>query len=107
MQRISTSNILNRLNKLYASGYRRETLERSVEKLLDAERAAIERELVSIRARLAEYETKYRMKSDAFIAQYKSGKLGDRMDFFEWSAYCDLRESAIRQLELLNDSAAT
>lgn len=97
---------IERLKSLYASGYRSEVIDRSVAKLLDVERFAIERQLSDLRARISAYESQYGMSSSDFYAQFKSGKLGDDMDYFEWAVYCDMRDNALHHLVLLGEAPA-
>jgi hypothetical protein len=68
--------------------------------------ASIERQLADLRARLTAYETQYGMPSSVYHAQFKAGKLGDDMDYFEWAVYCDMRDSAQRHLALLSSAPA-
>jgi hypothetical protein len=94
-------NLIEQLRSLYLSGYRSEVIDRSVAKLLGIERFAIERQLAELQTRLSAYESQYGMPSSDFYARFKAGTLGDAMDYFEWAAFCELRDSALRQLALL------
>ena len=81
-------------------------IDRSVAKLLDIERFAIERQLAEFQTRLSAYESPYGMLSADFYARFRSGQLGDDADYFEWAVYCDLRDSALRYLTLIGKTPA-
>lgn len=50
---------------------------------------------------MSAYESKYGLKSDEFYQQFRAGKMGDDMDFVEWSVFCDMREATQRRLNHL------
>jgi hypothetical protein len=56
-------------------------------------------ELAQLNAWLADYESKYSMKSEEFWAQYNAGKMADTSDFMEWNA---LLKSRARLVDHLN-----
>ena len=41
------------------------------------------------------------MSSDSFYAKFEAGKLGDAMDFFEWSSLIELRRDLLHKLNRL------
>ena len=43
--------------------------------------------LLAIAKRLGQYENKYRMDTEEFYWQYRTGELDCEMDFTEWSGY--------------------
>lgn len=51
-------------------------------------------ELLDLEQRLQTYETQYQMSSDNFYQRFRSGELGDSVDFFEWSVYYEMWENA-------------
>lgn len=38
------------------------------------------------------------MSSSSFYQQFKAGKLGDAMDFFEWSVFYEIWDNTQKQL---------
>jgi hypothetical protein len=40
---------------------------------------------------LKNFETKYKMSSSEFYQKFQAGKLGDDIDFFEWSVFYEMR----------------
>ncbi len=95
---------IDRLRSLYASGYRSDVIDRSIVKLLSIERFAIERQLVDLQSHLSTYESQYGMSSSDFYAEFKSGRLGDDMDYFEWAVYYEMCNSALSHLALLDQT---
>lgn len=43
-----------------------------------------------LRADLTAFEQRYGMDSDIFYSQYENGKLGDAVDFMEWSSTVEM-----------------
>jgi len=72
-----------------------------VEKLISLEVARSHSELTQLRERLEAYESQYGMTSDNFYRRFRSGELGDAMDYVEWSVFWDMYQSAQRRLEEL------
>ena len=59
---------------------------RTLNKLVDLETSRIRMQLEDIERVMADYERQYSMKTAEFFEQFEAGKLGDRMDFIEWSS---------------------
>ncbi len=51
---------------------------------------SIEQDLLDLENRLKKFEAQYNMSSSSFYQQFKAGKLGDAMDFFEWSVFYEM-----------------
>jgi hypothetical protein len=51
-------------------------------------------QIMDLERRLKFFEEKYHMPSDDFYQRFKSGELGDSMDFFEWNTYYEMWNSA-------------
>ncbi|MFB2934369.1 hypothetical protein ACE1B6_03745 [Aerosakkonemataceae cyanobacterium BLCC-F154] len=43
---------------------------------------------------LKTFEQKYQMLSESFYQRFQAGELGDSIDFFEWSIYYEMRNTA-------------
>ncbi len=55
-------------------------------------------QLSDLEKHLKIYETQYQMSSDDFYQKFRTGELGDDIDFFEWSVFyemCTLIEQEI------------
>jgi hypothetical protein len=65
-------------------------------------RQALELNLRSYQARLAEFEKRHRMTMEQFAARFSAGELGEDAEWFEWEFTRDAYREAERQLELLN-----
>ncbi|MGM3308800.1 hypothetical protein ACSQ6I_22950 [Anabaena sp. WFMT] len=50
--------------------------------------------ILDLENRLKQFEKQYQMSSNSFYQQFKSGKLGDEMDFFEWSVFYEIWNNA-------------
>ena len=92
---------LQRLTKLYRRGYRSPVIDQALGKLVVLEVEQCRIELQRLKARLVTYEQQYDMPSDEFYRRFKSGDLGDDMDFVEWSAFWDMFLATQRRLDEL------
>ena len=97
---------LRYLETLYHQGYRSDTIDRSLEKIIALERARAKRELDDLRTRLQEFEARYHMSSEDFYRRFRAGELGDAMDFVEWSVFYDMWKSVSERLEILEAESA-
>ena len=92
---------LEGLLRLYHTGYQSPVVDKTVEKLISLEIARSRGELTQLRERLEAYEREYNMTSDDFYRQFRSGELGDELDFVEWSVFWDMYQSTQRRLQEL------
>jgi len=89
------------LEWLYRSGYRSETVDATIDKLMTMERTHAARELARLEETLHKFEEQYRLPSEEFYHRFRAGAMGDEADFFEWSAFYQMWLSAREQLDLL------
>jgi len=75
-----------------------QVVDTTVDKLL---RYEFGRELRGIQRSLRRFEKKYEMKSDSFYRKFSKGRLGDSMDYIEWSALCDMQRRISGRLDKL------
>jgi hypothetical protein len=92
---------LQYLEALYRQGYRSDTIDRSLDKIIAQERAAARREYANLRERLQAFETRYQMFSEDFYQRFRAGEMGDAMDVVEWSVFYEMWESVRARLALL------
>lgn len=95
------SSRLKRLIRIYETGQNSELMDRVLDKVFAQEAAdtiaAIERLDVDIQT----YEKQYGMESEEFDRKFHAGKLGDQMDFIEWSSLILMRTHLQQRLEAL------
>jgi len=92
---------LQYLEALYRQGYRSDTIDRSLDKIIALERAAASREYTDLRERLQAFETRYQMASEDFYQRFRAGEMGDTMDVVEWSVFYEMWEAVRVRLALL------
>ena len=92
---------LQYLEALYRQGYRSDTIERSLDKIIALERAAARHAYADLRERLHTFETRYQMSSEDFYQRFRAGEMGDAMDVVEWSIFYEMWESVRARLVLL------
>jgi hypothetical protein len=62
---------------------------------------SIEQQIQEIEIDLRTFEQQYQLSSEQFYQQFKKGKLGDEIDFVEWSAFYQMWCSLQERLNLL------
>ena len=75
-----------------------EVMEVTVSKLVSYELEKLKGRQSQIREKLATFEERYHLKTDEFSQKFREGKLGDEMDFFEWSALAEMHQELSQQL---------
>jgi hypothetical protein len=97
-----TAQILKKLQLLQALIEREEmgdeVIEMTVSKLLSYELEKLRRRQGQIQEKLTAFEAQYHLKTTEFSRKFKEGKMGDAMDFFEWSALADMHQELREQL---------
>lgn len=102
----STLSKLQAIETLYRRGYQSEVIDRAMDKLIAIERHRAQEELADLDGRIREFETRYHMSSEDFQKRFQEGELGDEADFFEWSAFNDMRQSVRERLQNLEIAPA-
>lgn len=99
-----TTERLQTLLRLYQSGYQSAIIDKTVAKLTALEIARLEDEAAQLRQRLTAFEQQYGMSTEAFYQRFQAGKMGDAMDFVEWSAFREMYQNTLERLALLTRS---
>lgn len=73
---------------------------------LDAEAAQTRARLDQLQVDLLAFERQYHLSSAEFYQQYRSGKMGDDLDFVEWAALIQMAENAQNKWRLLTEDPA-
>ena len=90
-----TANKLEAIKEAYAD---EAELERVLGKLLDAALSQHRLRLERYEHDLIEFEQRHGMKSSEFYNRFKSGELGDSMDFFEWFGIYELYAELLKKI---------
>ena len=53
---------------------------------------------------IQKFEQKYQLNCEQFEEQFNSGRLGDKMDFFEWFGLCELRKDILKKIHKLEQA---
>ncbi|MDL1981920.1 MAG: hypothetical protein LWX02_10700 [Deltaproteobacteria bacterium] len=93
---IRTLDKLRSLEQLYRQGFRSEVIDRTLDKLL-----AAEAERRDLEARLSAYEEQFNMSSQEFYRRFRTGELGDGVDFVEWSVFYEMYQAIRQRLDVL------
>jgi len=89
------------LARLYQTGYRSNTVDATIEKLVNMERSRLQAELDSLSVHLRAFEQQYHLFSEEFHRKFQAGEMGDDADMFEWDAFYLMWLSAREKLEAL------
>ena len=87
------------LAKLYQTGYRSQTVDTTIDKLVEMERSQLEAEASSLALELNAFESQYGIASADFYRQFRTGEAGDESDMFDWSATYQMWLSVQDRLE--------
>jgi len=102
----ATLHKLQALESLYRQGYQSDLVDRTVDKVIDLERARLRQELADMTTRIDAFEQAYHMVSADFSRRFHAGELGDEADFFQWSAFHDIAQALRRRLQEFESEAA-
>jgi hypothetical protein len=94
---------LDRLQKLYRTGYGDSFVDNALRKIIDRQIARDEADLARIDAELRSFEVRFGMASDQFWQQYQRGQLNDTEDFTEWNVFCKMRQRIFTRLGILHE----
>jgi len=92
-----------------ATEYEGVVLFSSSSKLLRYELEKLKERQRHIREKLTAFEERYGQKAEEFLPGFREGKLGDEMDFFEWSVLAEIHQELSQQLaegERINNGSA-
>ena len=102
---VYTLDRLRSLEQLYRRGFHSAVIDRTVDKLLAAEIEQAKAEQQDLERRLSAYEKQYNMSSEEFYRRFRSGELGDEIDFVEWSVFYEMYQALLERLGLLGATA--
>jgi hypothetical protein len=96
--------IINQLKTLEAfsqqGGYS-DILASSLRKIITQEINHIQQQIKELENDLQVFEQQYQLLSENFYRQFKTGQLGDEVDFVEWSAFYQMWTDLQARLALL------
>lgn len=72
-------------------------ISQSISKILDYKIAKYEEKIKRFNKELKVFERAYGMKSSVFFKKFSEGKMGDDMDFIEWSSVYQMRNRLIEK----------
>ncbi len=94
-------NQLKTLETILEQGSYSDTLVLSLRKIILQEIHIIQVEIQDLEKDLKAFEEQYQLSSEQFYQQFKTGQLGDDIDFVEWSAFYQMWCSLQERLTLL------
>ncbi len=95
------SSRLEKMIRLYESGQASDFMDRVLDKVFAQEAAETRNAIARLDSDIIHYENQYEMSSEVFFRDFKGGKLGDQMDFIEWSSLVMMRDDLYQRLQVL------
>ena len=99
-----SSDRIRALEKIYAQGETSEIVELALDKLFKYELIESSKQLTKLEMVLADFENKYSLSSLAFYTDFKSGDMGDEMDYIEWASIYQMAERLKKRIAILEES---
>lgn len=96
-----TKELIQNIWKIFEKGLQDEYLSRSIGKIIEHEKEKTSQELQLLRKDLARFESDYKMSSNEFFNRFEKGELGDKEDYFEWSAIFQMYKRSMERLKML------
>ncbi|MBI4746681.1 MAG: hypothetical protein HY786_09145 [Deltaproteobacteria bacterium] len=96
-----TKDAIRKIGKIFEKGLQDEYLSRSIGKIIEHEREITTQDIQSLKKDLERFEGRYNMLSDDFFRRFEKGELGDKEDYFEWSALFQMHRRAMERFEML------
>ena len=100
---INRSSRLEKMIRLYESGQVSDFMDRVLDKVFAQEAAKEQALIAQLRNDLDEFEEQYGLDSETFYARFRTGEMGDAMDFMEWASLYDMYTNALGRLSVLLD----
>jgi hypothetical protein len=97
----STKKIIQNIGKIFEKGLQNEYLSRSIGKIIEYEKENTIKEVNMLKKELSRFERTYQMSSKDFFDRFEKGDLGDKEDYFEWSAMYQMYEKSVDRLNIL------
>jgi len=100
---LSASVALQRLQRLYQTGYHDQMTENVLSKLISAQIANAEAELQRVETQLAHYEAQFGLTTTDFEQRWQAGQMPDTADYMEWNAFTKMRQRTLVRLAILRE----
>lgn len=95
--------LVHKITKIFEMGLQDEYLLRSINKILKYEKEKTEEDIRLLRKDLDNFERDYNMTSEEFFNKFEKGELGDKENFFEWSAIFQMHKRSMDKLRVLEE----
>ncbi|MCU0645062.1 MAG: hypothetical protein MUC94_12470 [bacterium] len=73
----------------------------TINKIIQFKIDKYKKELTELKKELSLFEAKYRMDSPHFLGDFEAGKLGDSIDFVEWSSLYKIHQRVLERKNIL------
>lgn len=100
-----TKELIHGIEKIFEKGLQDTYLARSLGKIVEYEREKTAANIQVSKEDLSRFESKYKLSSEKFNESFAKGELGDKEDYFEWSALFQMYKRSIERLEILGGAS--
>jgi len=101
----TTKETIQNIGKIFEKGLQNEYLSRSIGKIIEYEKEETIKEVNMFKKELSGFESTYQMASEDFFDKFEKGELGDKEDYFEWSAIYQMYARSVDRLNILESSS--
>ncbi len=96
-----TKELIHGIEKIFEKGLQDTYLTRSLGKIIEYEREKTFADVQVLKEDLSRFESEYNLPSETFDERFAKGELGDKEDYFEWSALYQMYKRSFERLEIL------
>ena len=101
----TTKASIQNIEKIFEKGLQDDYLSRSIEKIIEYEKEKTSRDIQTLNNEIELFERKYNMSSIEFFGKFEKGELGDKEDYFEWSALFQMYRRSVELLGTLEGAS--
>lgn len=94
---------IQNIEKIFEKGLQDNYLPRSIGKIIEYEKEKTSKDIQALRKDIEIFEGKYNMSSKEFFERFEKGEMGDKEDYFEWSALFQMHRRSAERFKMLKE----
>lgn len=91
------------IEKIFEKGLQDNYLPRSIGKIIEYEKEKTSKDIQALRKDIELFEGKYNMSSKEFFERFEKGEIGDKEEYFEWSALFQMYRRSVERFKMLEE----
>jgi len=81
--------------------YSKEVVSKAIGRAVETRLADLDQRIEEITDRIRSFESKYHMRTEAFVKRYNAGELEENLDYMEWIACKEILEDLAKEKDML------